>query len=111
MNKKNSLSGLIKYAPRVALLGVLLGGMTIVNGVYGGELVVGVPSVRVIVPAPPVEVFVPAPAVSVIVPGPDFYLFGGDYDRRRDAHDYSHRGYESRRRAHHEGWEGGERRR
>jgi len=37
---------------------------------------------------------------EVVVPGPDFYLFGGGYDRRRDVHDYSHRGHESRAVAH-----------
>ena len=111
MNKTNSLGGFIKIGPRVALLAALLGGMSFLNSGYAGEVVVGVPSVRVIVPAPPVEIFVPAPAVRVEVPGPDFFLFGGDYDRRRDVHDYSHRGYESRRRAHPEGGEGGERRR
>ena len=36
------------------------------------------------------------------LPGPDdMFLFGGDYYRGRDAHDYSHRGFESRRAAHH----------
>ena len=33
-------------------------------------------------------------------PGPDLFLFGGDYYRGRDAHNYSHRGFESRRAAH-----------
>ena len=50
---------------------------------------------------------------TVIVPEPDLYLFGGDYDHRRDAHDYSHRGHESRGAAHggrnhDEGHSGGE---
>jgi hypothetical protein len=31
---------------------------------------------------------------------PDMYLFGGDYYRGRDAHNYSHRGTESRGVAH-----------
>jgi hypothetical protein len=37
---------------------------------------------------------------GVIVTGPDLYLFGGDFDRRRDARDYSHRGAQSRAEAH-----------
>jgi hypothetical protein len=32
--------------------------------------------------------------------GPDVYLFGGNYDRGRDAHAYSHRGSVSRGMAH-----------
>ena len=37
---------------------------------------------------------------AVMVSEPDLYLFGGDYYRGRDAHNYSHRGSESRRAAH-----------
>ncbi len=37
---------------------------------------------------------------EVVVPGPDLYLFGGDYYGGRDAHNYSHRGHESRTVAH-----------
>jgi hypothetical protein len=37
------------------------------------------------------------------------YLFGGGYDHRRDVHDYSHRGFESRERAHSGGGRGGRR--
>jgi len=38
---------------------------------------------------------------DVIVPGPpDVYLFGGGYDRGRDVHEYSQRGYASRSAAH-----------
>jgi hypothetical protein len=37
---------------------------------------------------------------AVIVPEPDEYLFGGVYYDGRDAHDYSHRGHESRGAAH-----------
>ena len=33
---------------------------------------------------------------AVIVSEPDMYLFGGDYYRGRDAHNYSYRGSESR---------------
>ena len=35
-------------------------------------------------------------AVVVGPPAPDVVLFGGDYDRGRDVHAWSHRGYESR---------------
>lgn len=34
--------------------------------------------------------------VVVTPPAPDVVIFGGDYDGDRDAHAYSHRGYESR---------------
>jgi hypothetical protein len=37
---------------------------------------------------------------DVVVAEPDQYLFGGDYDRERDTHNYSHRGSESRQVAH-----------
>jgi hypothetical protein len=40
-------------------------------------------------------------AVVVAPPVPDVVVFGGDYDRGRDVHAYSHRGYESRQEAHH----------
>ena len=38
--------------------------------------------------------------VVVSEPGSDMFLFGGDYYRGRDAHNYSRRGSESRRAAH-----------
>jgi hypothetical protein len=37
---------------------------------------------------------------AVVVPEPDMYVFGGFYERGRDVHDYSHRGFESRAVAH-----------
>jgi hypothetical protein len=37
---------------------------------------------------------------AVVVSEPDMYLFGGDYYRGGDEHNYSHRGSESRRVAH-----------
>jgi hypothetical protein len=37
---------------------------------------------------------------AVVAPEPDEYLFGGEYYRGHDAHDYSHRGSESRAAAH-----------
>ena len=37
---------------------------------------------------------------TVVVSEPDMYLFGGYYDRGRDAHHYSHRGSQSRGAAH-----------
>ena len=43
---------------------------------------------------------------TVVVPGPpSVYFWGGDYDRGRDVHVYSHRGYESRATAHRGGHE------
>jgi hypothetical protein len=43
---------------------------------------------------------IPYDAGVVVAPGPDLYLFGGGFDRRRDAHDFSRRGAESRAVAH-----------
>lgn len=40
---------------------------------------------------------------EVMVPGPDMFLFGDDYYRGREVHNYSHRGSESRSAAHHSG--------
>jgi hypothetical protein len=37
---------------------------------------------------------------GVVVSGPDAYVFGGGYERGRDVHDYSHRGFASRAIAH-----------
>ena len=47
--------------------------------------------------------------VYVAPPEPNVVIFGGDYDRAHDVHDYSHRGYQSRDAAHHfsGGHEGG----
>jgi uncharacterized membrane protein YgcG len=36
----------------------------------------------------------------VVAPEPDLFLFGGGYDRGRDVHGYSDRGFESRAAAH-----------
>ncbi|MGA2030311.1 MAG: hypothetical protein ABSG87_09600 [Verrucomicrobiota bacterium] len=44
---------------------------------------------------------------GVVVAQPDLFLFGGGYDRGRDVHAYSNRGYESRGAGH----SGSERRR
>jgi hypothetical protein len=47
---------------------------------------------------------------AVVVPAPDVYVFGGGYERGREAHDYGRRGYESRAAARPSGRRGGERR-
>lgn len=46
---------------------------------------------------------------AVVVPGPDVHFYGGFYERGRDVHVYSHRGYESRGAAHPSGGHGGRR--
>lgn len=74
MNKANSLVGRIKLALGIALLAVLSGCI----GVVGDD-------------GDDVEY-----DDEVVVPGPDLFIFGGGFDRGRDAHDYSHRGHESR---------------
>jgi len=73
MNKANGPLDRIKIGLGVAALAAVMGCVGYVDGGYGG---------------------------AVVVPGPDVYLFGGGYDRGRDAHDYSHRGSESRAVAH-----------
>jgi hypothetical protein len=40
---------------------------------------------------------------GVVVPEPDEYIFGGEYYGGRYAHDYSHRGHESRAAVHSRG--------
>jgi hypothetical protein len=37
---------------------------------------------------------------AVVVPAPDLYFYGGSFERGREVHDYSHRGFESRAVAH-----------
>ena len=54
-----------------ALLVILTGCVGYVDGDGGGVAVVGPPP-------------------------PDVVIFGGDYDRDRDVHEWSHRGHESR---------------
>ena len=85
-NQPGGLMSRIKIVPKVALLAVVLGCASFVNGGSAAEVVIGVPDVAVVVPAPPI----------VVVPAPGFFLFGGPYDGRRDARDYGRRGAESR---------------
>lgn len=78
MNRTNALIDRSKLALGIGLLSVLTGCVGVVGGGYGGE---------------------------VVVPEPDVYLFGsgyhgGGYDRGRDVHAYSQRGYASRAVAH-----------
>jgi hypothetical protein len=83
MNKVNSLFEQVKIGLAIAVLPALTSGCVGFVGGGGGE--------------------------AVIVPGPpDVVLFGGGYDRGRDAHGYSQRGAESRGVAH--GGGGGRRR-
>jgi hypothetical protein len=69
MNKTNYPVDRIKIGFGIALLAVLTGCVGYVGGGYGGP---------------------------VVVPGPSVYFWGGDYDRGREVHVYSQRGYESR---------------
>jgi len=70
MNKTNGLADRIKIGLGVALVAALTGCVGFVDGGgYGGD---------------------------VVVPGPDLFLFGGGYDRGRDVHGYSQRGFASR---------------
>ena len=73
MNKSNGAIDRAKIGLGIALLAALTGCVGVVGGGYGGE---------------------------VVVPGPDVVLFGGGYDRGRDVHAYSQRGYASRGVAH-----------
>ncbi|SPE61592.1 hypothetical protein SBV1_730050 [Verrucomicrobia bacterium] len=68
----------IKIGLGLALLAALTGCVGYVDGGYVGGGYVG----------------------AVVVPEPGVYFWGGDHDRGRDVHVYSHRGYESRAVAH-----------
>lgn len=78
MNTANGLVERIKVGLGIALVAALTGCVGYVDGGYGGTVVV------------------PAPDVY----GPEVYVFGGGYERGREAHDYGHRGFESRAAAH-----------
>jgi hypothetical protein len=85
MHKPNSAVDLIKMGLGIALLAAVTGCVGYVGGGYGA---------------------------AVVVPGPpDVFFYGGPYyERGRDVHEYSHRGFESRAVAH-PGGGGHERRR
>ena len=72
MNKAKGLVNQIKIGLGVALVATLTGCVGFVDG--GGDYGGG----------------------GVVVAGPDLFLFGGGYDRGRDVHNYSQRGFESR---------------
>jgi hypothetical protein len=76
MNKTKGAFDQIKLGLGVALLVISTGCIVPVGGDYGGGGV-------------------------VVAPGPpDLFLFGGGYDRGRDVHTYSQRGFASRVVAH-----------
>ena len=66
MKKTNRRVDRIKIGLGMALLAALTGCVGYVDGGYYGG--------------------------PVVVPGPSVYFWGGDYDRGRDVHVYSHRG-------------------
>lgn len=84
MHKPNSAVDLIKVGLGIALLAAVTGCVGYVDGGYGA---------------------------TVVVPGPpDVVFYGGPYyERGRDVHEYSHRGFESRAVAHPGGGRGGRR--
>jgi hypothetical protein len=100
-NTTYGLAGRTGIGSKAALLAVLLGGLSFAAGAYGGVVIVGGPPVLV-VPEPVIRVVVPEPVVVVRPPWPGFWIFGGDYDRRHDAHEYGDRGFRSRGEAHHD---------
>ena len=73
MNKANGPVDQMKMGLGIVLVVGLMGCVGYVDGGYGGV---------------------------VVVPEPDIYVFGGGYERGRDVHAYSQRGYESRGAAH-----------
>ena len=84
MNKTNGPVDRFKIGLGIALLAAFTGCVGYVDGGYGG---------------------------SVVVPGPpDVFFFGGGFDRGREVHAYSHRGFVSRGVAHPGGRGRGERR-
>ena len=80
--KQKNLVGRINIGLGILLLTAVMGCVGYVDGGYGG---------------------------TVVVPGPDLYLFGGNYDRGRDVHAFSQRGFASRAVAHPGGGGGGRR--
>jgi hypothetical protein len=85
MNEANGPMNRIKAAVGLALLVTVAGcvgyeGGGYVEGGYGGAVVAPVP----------------------VPPPPDVFLFGGDFDRGHDVHEYRRRGYESREHERHE---------
>ena len=78
VNKTKGPGDRIKIGFGIALLAVLTGCVGYVGGGYAGP---------------------------VVVPGPSVYFWGGDYDRGREVHVYSQRGYESRAVVHRGGHE------
>jgi hypothetical protein len=72
MNKANGPVARIKIGLGIALVAALTGCVGFVGEGYGG---------------------------AVVVPYPE-YVFGGSYERGREVHGYSHRGFESRAAAH-----------
>jgi hypothetical protein len=101
-NKRHGLTGRIHIGPKAALFAVALACASFATGARGGVVIVAAPPVLV-VPEPVVRVVVPEPVVVVRPPWPGFWIFGGDYDRRHDAHDYGRRGAESRGDGHRDG--------
>jgi hypothetical protein len=86
-------------APGYMVYQVFVDGIVVAGSVAGYTLVDvhGKHSVQVtFAAAPAVQEY----GVEIVVPGPDLFVFGGDFDRRRDAHEFSRRGSESRREAH-----------
>lgn len=73
MNRKNWAVGRFKLWLGIVLVAVSAGCIVPVGGGYDGP---------------------------VVVPGPDLFLFGGGFDRGRDVHAYSQRGFASRAVAH-----------
>jgi hypothetical protein len=76
MNKANSPVNRIKMGLGIALLAASMGCVGYMDGGYGGGYDGG------------------------YVGAPDMYVFGGEYERGRDVHEYSHRGSVSRGSAH-----------
>jgi len=78
MSRTNRAVDRIQIGLGIALLAAVTGCVGYVGGGYGG---------------------------TVVVPGPSVYFWGGDYDRGRDVHVYSQRGYQSRATVHRGGYE------
>jgi hypothetical protein len=79
LNPANGLVDRIKLGLGMALLAAFTGCVGYVGGGYYGG--------------------------PVVVPAPSVYFWGGDYDRGREVHVYSQRGYESRATVHRGGHE------
>ena len=97
LNHANASAGRMSVGTGTVLLAGLLGLAGFANSSHAQVVVVRPP--EIVVPTPGIVVGIPGPDIGFGMPAPGF-LYGGDYDGRREARDYGRRGRESRGAAH-----------